>query len=355
MDSGQVEKYTINRDYIKSYCASYTNNILETAFKESPFLQGRDLKGLCNPEQINFNLLKAIFLQWEAEVSKFENPYFDHDAPAVQNALKTYMEVLSRHIKLDKGSLRPLLQEAVEETLYQVFSPVYFFENFLWPPESSRLKFDELIKLRRFLKINAAFFDGLLLPWKETNKMEVAQDEYWKRLQLFSEEFEEWEDTADYVQAFSKVVALNVNNLWNKTYDSSEERKDQEINNVNQQFAKDVVSLNEILQKDQTTLVDQLTKKVEKIDNLKKGLNINQKFRFVNELYGGNSSEFNETIEKIDQSSGYHEAIKILESESSLRSQWDMEDETVKELIQLISNRFNEPGPAFDERPSSTK
>ena len=68
------KKGTINKDYIKSYSASYTNNILDTAFKEGPYLQGNDLKRLCNLEQINYNLLKAIFLQWEAEVNKLQNP-----------------------------------------------------------------------------------------------------------------------------------------------------------------------------------------------------------------------------------------------------------------------------------------
>ena len=350
------KKGTINKDYIKSYSASYTNNILDTAFKEGPYLQGNDLKRLCNLEQINYNLLKAIFLQWEAEVNKLQNPYFDHSAPAVQNALKTYMEVLSRHIKLDKGSLRPLLQQAVEETLYQVFTPLYFFENFLWPPEIGSLTFDEITKLRRFVKINQAFLKELIGQWKKENKSEIKFSEYKSELRRLGAQWDqEWESTENYEATFSKVVALHVQTIWKQEREFEPDVDKGIPNNVNQRFARKVVSLNETLQKEQTTLADHLNKNAEHVDNIRKRLNINQKFKFINELYGGNSNEFNQVIDKIDRCKNYQEAIQALDDHSTLRSEWDMENLAVKELFDLVSKRFSEPGPAFGGRPFSTK
>ena len=354
MDSEKAKKGMINKDYVKSYCASYTNNILDTAFKDSPFLKGSDLKELCNPEQINFNLLKAIFLQWEAEVNKFQNPYFDHEASAVQNALKTYMQVLSRHIKLDKGSLRPLLQEAVEETLYQVFDPKYFFENFLWPGDTNHMTLDELVKLKRFLKVNIEFYHELLKPWIDEQKVEITKSDYWSRLNVIVEDWVHWESNKDYETAFSKVVALNTKTLWNQQAKASTDNLET-MDNVNQRFAREVISLNDTLQTDQNLLVDELTKKVDRIESLEKSLNINQKFRFANELFGGDSNEFNEVIKQVDQCSSYHEAIQALENRDALRSQWDEEDQVVIEFLQLLSKRFSAPGPAFGERPSSTR
>ena len=90
MKTGKEMEGKINRDYLKSYSISYTNNILEVAFKDGPHLQGKDLTALCTPQQVNYNLLKNIFLQWEAELSKLESPYFDYSATAVQNALKNF-------------------------------------------------------------------------------------------------------------------------------------------------------------------------------------------------------------------------------------------------------------------------
>lgn len=348
---------SINRDYIKSYCASYTNNILDTAFKDGPYLLGNDLKQLCNPEQVNYNLIKAIFLQWEAQINKMKNPYFDHDAPAVQNALRTYMQVLSRHIKLDKGSLRPLLQQAAEETIYQVFCPVYYFENFLWPQELGSLKLSELSKLHRFVKINEGFLSELISQLENDHANEIEPWRLRDRLKGLSREWENrWEPVDSYAKAFSKVVALHSQSLWQSNQISTAEEQDESLTkNVNQQYTKEVLSLNDKLHTKQVTLADKLNEKVDKVENLRKSLNINQKFRFINELYGGNSNEFNSVLDKIDQCGNYQEAISILNAHSSRRSQWDMEDEVVIELMVLVSRRFSEPGPAFDARPSSAE
>ncbi|GJM29345.1 MAG: hypothetical protein DHS20C17_19800 [Cyclobacteriaceae bacterium] len=347
---------SINRDYIKSYCASYTNNILDTAFKDNPYLFGNDLKQLCNPEQINFNLLRTIFLQWEAEVSKMQNPYFDHEAPSVKNALKAYMEVLSRHIKLDKSSLRPLLQQAVEETIYQVFSPSYFFENLLWPTRMGRMRLSELSKLKKFIRINQGFLKELIDQWEVEKRQEVELEEFRNQISAKAEQWEQWESTSEYALAFSKVVAIHTQSLWNKQKDaSSQDVVEDNLKSVNQRFTKEVTSLNDALQKDQITLADKLNKQVDKVDNLKKDLNINQKYRFINELYGGNSIEFNQVLDLVDQCSSYTEAIEVLDQKSSLRMQWNMEGEAVKEFITVVSKRFSEPGPAYDEHPSSIK
>ncbi len=344
----------INRDYIKSYSASYTNNILDSAFKQSPYMQGNDLKSLCNPEQINYNLLKAIFLQWEAEVNRMQNPYFDHDAPAVQNALKTYMQVLSRHIKLDKGSMRPLLQQAVEETIYQVFSPEYFFENFLWPSSLGNVRLSELAKLNRFIKINNGILSDLTAQLERERLEEIDPENFQKKLKDLCLQWEgRWEKTDEYILSFSKVVALNTQNLWVVPKAPEPLQNGENTQNINQKFAKEVRSLNDSLQIQQTTLADKLNEKIDKIDNIKESLNINQKFRLINELYGGDSNEFNAVLEKLDLCANYQEAIHELDNNSSLRAQWDMENEAVKELMDLLSRRFSGPGPASGEHPFS--
>jgi|GEM_PF-809885 len=344
----------INSDYVKSYCASYTNNILDTTFKESPYLTGSDLRKLCSPEQINYNLLKAIFLQWETEVNKMQNPYFDHSAPAVQNALKTYMQVLSRNIKLDKGNLRPLLQQAVEETIYQIFCPAYFFENSLWPAELGSVKLIELAKLNRFIKINGGFLSELIAQLRKKHQEEMELSQFRYNLKNLCKEWQgNWESEEPYIFAFSKVVALHQKSLWKDELESV--YKEENPKNINQRFTKDTRSLNDSLQTSQTTLADRLNENVDKLNNIRKSLNINQKFRFINELYGGDSTEFNVVLDQIDQCENYRQAMDILNGKSSLRSQWDMENEAVKEFLSLVSRRFSEPGPAFDEHPFSAK
>ncbi len=331
----------INRDYLKSYSVSYTNNILEMAFKDSPNLQGKDLTNLCTPTQINYNLLKNIFLQWEAEVSKLHSPYFDYSATAVQTALRNFMDVLSRHIQLDKGSLRPLLQQAVEETMYQVFEPAYYFEYFLWPDQTDHLKIKELAKLKRFVKINHGLLQEIIDDVEEKDAENISASHYHQLLTSKLDSWtDRWEAVDPNVEEFSKIVSLQMPSL-RKSEATSTTPSPSDSNgtkNVNDQFSKEVVSLNDKLQKEQTTLADQHLNK--KVDNIKQSLTLNQKFMFVNELYAGNSEEFGKVMDKIEGCNTYVEAMKILDADSSERSNWDMESSAVKELMDLVSRRF---------------
>ena len=166
---------------------------------------------------------------------------------------------------------------------------------------------------------------------------------------------ESWERTRDYEMSFSKVVALRTQSIWKISGKSQSQEKPEVTKNVNQQFAREIISLNDTLQKDQTTLADQLNKEAENINNLKQSLNINQKFRFVNEIYDGDTNEFDKILDKIDRCKDYQEAILTLENNTNFRTERSKENQAVKELIDLVSKRFSEPGPAFGGRPFSTK
>ncbi len=326
----------INRDYLKSYAATYTNQVLEQAFKDREYLTGNDLMELGAHKQVSYNLLKNIFLQWEAEIGKLESPYFDYTDPAVQAALKAFMDVLSQHIRLDKGSIRPVLQQSVEETMYQVYHPISYFGKFLWPDHIKTMELSELTKLKRFIKVNGEFFQKVLQSWD--SKQKISYDEYQDRInQLQSEWDEKWDAVDGYSAEFSSIAPLQLDSLESKevaaTPNGSPQKK-----SVNDQFTKKVVSLNDKLQKVQTTLADQHQQK--KVENLKESLTLNQKFMFVNELYAGNSEEFSKVMEKIDQCKSYNEALGVLERDSSNRTSWDMESEAVRELLEMVSRRF---------------
>ena len=325
----------INRDYIKSYSASYTNNILDTAFKEGPHLVGRDLTVLCSPEQINYNLLKTIFLQWESEIAKLKSPYFDYQADAVQRALKSFMDVLSRHIRLDKSSLRPLLQQAVEETLYQVFDAEHYYQHSIWPEGTTSISSEELANLKRFVRVNR----GLLLELIEhhKDKPEVNSEEYHKFIEDNLAAWKnQWEPVDGYVEAFSKVVALDTTALWAKAAQEPVVENGSPAN-VNERFAKNTVSLNDKLQKDQTTLADQLNNK--KVNSIKDTLTINQRFMFVNELFEGDTEAFGTMLDQIEGCDSYQQALLVIE-ESKGNFNYDMESDAIKELVSLIARRF---------------
>ena len=186
-----------------------------------------------------------------------------------------------------------------------------------------------------------------IVPLEKVDKVEYSK--FLSKLKSLCFEWDtKWESTEEYALSFSKVVALNLKSLQGKQPEPQPEQNAERPASINQKFAKEIRSLNDSLQTDQKTLADKLNEEADQVANIRESLNINQKFRLINELYDGDAKAFNSTIDQIENCDSYQQALTKIEQN------WDMENEAVKEFMNLLGRRFSEPGPAFDERPSST-
>lgn len=71
----------------------------------------------------------------------------------------------------------------------------------------------------------------------------------------------------------------------------------------------------------------------------KVSININDKFRFINDLFKANANEYNIAIEQINAVNSLEEANAYLKGLKGIY-QWDEENEMVKKLITLTQKRF---------------
>ncbi|MDR1170062.1 MAG: hypothetical protein LBK97_04415 [Prevotellaceae bacterium] len=72
------------------------------------------------------------------------------------------------------------------------------------------------------------------------------------------------------------------------------------------------------------------------VSSLPKAIGINDRFRFIKELFGGDSDLYNETIKMLDTTGSLVSAISYIESNFS----WDKNSDSVKQLISLIRRRY---------------
>jgi hypothetical protein len=72
------------------------------------------------------------------------------------------------------------------------------------------------------------------------------------------------------------------------------------------------------------------------VSSLPKAIGINDRFRFVKELFGGDFDLYNETIKVLDNTGSLVSAISYIESNFS----WDKNSDSVKQLISLIRRRY---------------
>jgi hypothetical protein len=96
-------------------------------------LDGPALLKFTPVRQLNLLVLRQLLGRWQQEAQHLRSTYFNFEAEAVRTALTQFMNVLSRHISLDRAALEPLLAQATADTLLLATNPVLAFERLLLP------------------------------------------------------------------------------------------------------------------------------------------------------------------------------------------------------------------------------
>lgn len=76
------------------------------------------------------------------------------------------------------------------------------------------------------------------------------------------------------------------------------------------------------------------------IQDLTKAIGLNDKFLFANELFDGNMQEYNIAIQQLNGAGSLESAMDYFSSLQQLYD-WDMEKETVKQLVDLVDRRYS--------------
>ena len=90
---------------------------------------------------------------------------------------------------------------------------------------------------------------------------------------------------------------------------------------------------------DRPTVVDRVSK--QKLNDLKRGIGINEQFLYANELFGGDMNAFTRAIYELNHIESEKDAHRLLNENLGIKYQWEDEDETVVAFKSLVSRRFS--------------
>ena len=102
---------------------------------------------------------------------------------------------------------------------------------------------------------------------------------------------------------------------------------------------KEIPSINERLKERKVEISDTLS--AEPIKDLKKAIGINDRFLFVNELFGGDESVFDRSIKTINGFSIWPEAEYWIRRELKTKLGWREDSDSVRQFDQLVRRRFS--------------
>jgi hypothetical protein len=337
----------INHEYLDNYAEAYANRIVDRYFSENTIIDGENILALSEIRQINLLVIKHIMVKWQAEAKKIRSPFFDYTSPEVQHGLQDFMNVLSRNISIEQKTFKPLLKMAVTDALLLIFSPYDYFSTELLNI-GSPITLEALENRKKFIKINSELYHAYLKKVEEIGmeKMQIKEAK-----QYFDQVCEDInfspEEPDEYIQLFSNEIKLEIKKVYTEV--ESEDKKE-ESPPVSDEVKNEKVPIHEKFYEQKSTLVDELKKepvgtvldyhKKQKIESIKKNISIQQRFRFVRELFEENDDYFNETIDYLDGCDQNNDATIYLNERFFDSGKWNSEDEVVMEFITVIKKKF---------------
>jgi hypothetical protein len=313
----------INQQAIVTYSQQYSGKILDRFFAEKKYISGQELLVFSEVEQVNLFVVQQLFKTWKAEIQKNRSVFFDYDAEPVQEAMSQLMNVLSRHIRVERNHLEPLVQQAVLQTLNNVLNPYDFFSKLITSNQNT-FTVEAFREELKYLRLNKAPLLRLAQILQERKVETISGNEAFSILDKILEELNFTpEDIEPLLEKLSVAVPVTIDVF----FESTEKPTQVAVTAASQPSPKGT-------DKEARTLVDDF----QKINVIKESLTINQKFMFTKALFEGDFEKFSEAINALDKQSNFDGAMLYLEKHLAA---WDQESEEFHEFMEMIEKRFN--------------
>jgi hypothetical protein len=111
------------------------------------------------------------------------------------------------------------------------------------------------------------------------------------------------------------------------------------LTELNQRVAQQSTSLNDRLRQDSRGIGDRLGEMP--VRDLRQAIGINDKFRFIQELFRGDVDAYERSVKTINEFKTQQEAEYWIERELKIRQGWDDEHSAVQQFYNLVRKRFS--------------
>jgi hypothetical protein len=202
--------------------------------------------------------------------------------------------------------------------------------------EKGKLSLDELSKM---LENSRDIYERLtVLRYKALlDKKEITEE-------FIAEKVSSQKQIQEKVEESSFLFQFDIENEESLNISPNQKNLIDEINEIGSDStftSKEESSLNEkyaATSDKPESLAEKLTKS--KINDLKEGIALNQKFLFINDLFGGDKSEYDMVLSKLNNCETILEAKAYLSSELETKHNWNDESPVVQQFISLLERKF---------------
>ena len=394
----------MNDKYSLAKCAQYGRRLAarlcDQHFGAPPTatLDGPAILKFTPVRQVNLLVVRQLLSQWQGEAARLRSPYFDFEAAPVQAALAQFMNVLSRHIRLERAAFEPLLAAAAADTLGIVADPVGTFQRLLLG-DTAQPTLDGLRENLRYFDVDKDFFRGFVDSLPASN--DLSRDFLQHRFELYhAANYKAHQPLQRLVSELSSLLPLTTADLL-EDGPVSPSAAPAAILAAAPALPKPApsappapivpvpaapaapapvaaspapapvvaapaaaspslhslpdsapVPLHEKLKAGQPAaplLADalraasapaSLAERGPKVETLREAISINQRFSFINELFGGENMDYHAAIQQLDAQPTAEQARAYIANDLAPRYDWGRKEEHVNKLLKLIERKF---------------
>ncbi|MFS0490794.1 hypothetical protein [Leadbetterella byssophila] len=393
-----------NTTDIEKISTAFTHKNLEKCFQNYEQISGEDIVSSTAIPQVNYFILREIFLRWEEETQKFKSQYFDFQAEEVQKSFLDFKNTLSRYILVNKENFAPLLESAVKKTLELYMRPVAFFiadfrnlpdfkltqewinknvvffkkydwilrelqnhieEDFIYAnhalervkillqthTENLEEEIDAIAQEAGFTpppaepeNDNLSFFERLVAnPPKPTASFQEPEISPFERI-VQKSKVQETQKVEQIIEVETTTIAAPpvVETPGHVVIETPAEthRIVERVTVSKTSIFDNVPTLNDKMSTNEGNSLSDLQQR-SKIDSLKGSLSLNQRFAFLNGLFGGNLQDFEAALNLVEESSNYEVAKAALEAKFANTYNWKSDSDESIEFFQLVKRRLS--------------
>lgn len=170
-------EYIVNHKFIKEYAEKLTANLCRQFFVNKAFISGPEILNFHPENQLNLLIVKNIFLNWQKESLKLRSPFFDFEDEGVKQALKSFMNKLSNHIKVYRYDFEPLVSKSIADLILLATMPADFFSAEIEQLAGPKIQLALLKDFSRYIRVNRFVIEQVIKEIETSGQTETFAGE----------------------------------------------------------------------------------------------------------------------------------------------------------------------------------
>lgn len=347
----------INSNYVDSYSGQFSEKICADYFGTKKYMNGQEIIRLTSSNQVNLMIIKTLFNAWQDELEKLKsNPFFDYKDYAVNEALKEFMNVLSRAIKIERSHFQPLLKKAIKDTILLAADPVAFFSQEI-DQSNQEQRHNHFKESKKYIKWHPSLLTILI----EKSGLGASSGELKRALVA---NFDFLKDQLEPASVLLSSLDQDQTIRYNELFVEEEPVPQLEEDIITDKEEKPITTAPELSNTEEqpsppqhqaakgSNAIDpalawakfeseQYGYMKENIGNLSENVGLNQRFMFTKVLFDGNHDLMMHALKSVDESESFVDAIEMLNQRYVAELNWDIDSDEVGEFLQLVFRKFD--------------